>query len=210
MNETIHILVADDHPIVREGLANVLETQEDFIVLGQAADGLEALQLLEKYPKTEVLLLDLEMPNMDGVALIQEIKKRQLPIQVIIFTVFDTDDRIISAIKAGAKGYLLKGASREEIFQAIRVVHGGGSLLQPVIASKLFQHISEGNETLTSRELEVLITLAEGQTNKQIADQLFISERTVKFHVSAILNKLGAHNRTEAVKIAAERGLISR
>ena len=127
----------------------------------------------------------------------------------MFFTVFDTDERILSAIKAGAKGYLLKGASRQEIFEAIRTVAKGGTLLQSVIASKLMQHISDGVEKPSLRELEVLKWMAKGLKNKQIAEELFISERTVKFHVSAILSKLGAKNRTEAVQIGVKKGFVS-
>lgn len=207
MSNKIKIVVADDHPIVREGLISVLETQDDFEVVGEAENGKIALSVLDKL-KADILLLDLEMPKLDGVSVIQKLKSENNPIHIIVFTVFDSDDRIISAIKAGAKGYLLKGASRDEIFQAIRVVSKGGSLLQPIIASKLFQHISDKTSSLSTREMEVLKLLAKGLTNLEIADQLFISERTVKFHVSSILSKLSAHNRTEAVKIAVERGII--
>lgn len=208
MTEPIKIFLADDHPIVRDGLRSILETQDDFLIVGEANDGAEALRLLQEYP-ADILFLDLGMPNKDGVAVIQELQARQSATHVIVFTVFDTDERIVSAIRAGAKGYLLKGASREAIFQAIRVVHQGGSLLQPVVASKLMDHLQDGIEKLSPRELEVLQRLAKGDTNAYIAQTLFITERTVKFHVSAILSKLQAHNRTEAVRIAIERGIIS-
>jgi DNA-binding NarL/FixJ family response regulator len=130
---------------------------------------------------------------------------------VIVFTAFDTDERIMGAVQAGAKGYLLKGAPREELFNAIRVVHEGGSLLQPVVASKLLQQLSTEQEVpvaLTRREMEVLQLLAQGKPNKEIAEDLVITVRTVKFHISAILRKLGAGNRTEAVAVAAQQGLI--
>jgi NarL family two-component system response regulator LiaR len=131
---------------------------------------------------------------------------------VIVFTAFDTDERIVKAVQAGAQGYLLKGVPRDEIFNAIRVVHAGGALLQPVIASKLLRQVSRDAQPepdpLTERELEVLRLMAQGQMNKEIAAALVISERTVKFHVSAILSKLGAGNRTEAVTLAAQQGLI--
>lgn len=207
MKQTIRIFVVDDHPVVREGLVAVLETQEEFSVIGEASNGEEALPLLlEK--KADILFLDLAMPKMDGVQLIEALQTEGSTTKVIIFTIFDTDERIITAIKAGAKGYLLKGASRQEIFDAVRVVNAGGSLLQPTVADKLFQHISQDISPLTARELEVLKTLSKGLTNREIAQQLFISERTVKFHVSAILSKLQVQNRTEAVQIAVKRGLI--
>ncbi|HZU67130.1 MAG TPA: response regulator transcription factor [Ktedonobacteraceae bacterium] len=253
----IRILLADDHPIVREGLRAVLETQPDFEVIGtpqQAADGEEALRLsLELQP--DILLLDLEMPVIDGVETIRRLRQRvrqqsaqgrqKTAPRIIVFTAFDNDERIISALEAGADGYLLKGAPREDIFNAIRVTMQGGSLLQPVVASKLLRHMGQhrgaGNfnrtpgaiqsgtgdhsresmdrargrpyedipfEALTERELEVLALLAQGMPNKEIAVRLTISERTAKFHVSSIMGKLGATNRTEAVSLAAQRGLI--
>ena len=227
----IRILLADDHPIVREGLRAVLETQPDFEVVGtpqQAASGDEALRLaLELQP--DILLLDLEMPVMDGVETIRRLRQQavsraqtdeQSRPRVIVFTAFDNDERIIAALAAGANGYLLKGAPRDDIFHAIRVTMQGGSLLQPVIASKLLRHMGqhEGSrsgaeqptyETLTERELEVLTLLAQGMPNKEIAAHLVISERTAKFHVSSIMGKLGATNRTEAVALAAQKGLIT-
>ncbi len=208
MKDKIKIFLADDHPIVRDGLRSVLETQDDFLIVGEANDGLEVLaQLADLAP--DILFLDLGMPNKDGVAVIQEIQQKKIPVHVIVFTVFDTDERILSAIRAGAKGYLLKGASRNDIFNAIRVVYQGASLLQPLIAQKLLNHLNDKVEKLSPRELEVLRVLAKGDTNAYIAQTLFISERTVKFHVSSILSKLHAHNRTEAVRIAIEQGIIS-
>ena len=249
----IRILLADDHPIVREGLRAVLETQPDFEVIGtpqQAANGDEALRLsLELQP--DILLLDLEMPVMDGVETIRRLRQRiqqqnaqgqqKSSPRIIVFTAFDNDERIISALEAGADGYLLKGAPREDIFNAIRITMQGGSLLQPFVASKLLRHMgqhresgdfnrsqsehsrefsrSQGDhkgpyddipyEALTERELEVLALLAQGMPNKEIAIRLIISERTAKFHVSSIMGKLGATNRTEAVSLAAQRGLIT-
>lgn len=209
MSEKIRILLADDHPIVREGLRMIVEMQPDFEVVGEAANGGEAVAFLEQSgERVDILLLDLDMPVMDGVEVIRALKESEVSTRVIVFTVFDTDERIMSAIKAGAKGYLLKGASRQEIFEAIRVVYGGGSLLQPVIASKLMQQLSDGVEKPTLRELEVLKWLAKGLKNREIAGELFVSERTVKFHVSSILNKLGAKNRTEAVQIGVKRGFV--
>lgn len=207
MSEKIKIFVADDHPIVREGLVAVLETQADFEIVGEAADGQAVIEtVVETNP--DILFLDLAMPRKDGVQVIEFLQQHNSPIKVIIFTVFDTDERIITAIKAGAKGYLLKGASRQEIFNAVRVVSQGGSLLQPAIASKVFQHISQEVASLSPREMEVLKLLSKGLKNSTLAEELFISERTVKFHVSAILGKLGVKNRTEAVQLAIKRGLI--
>jgi DNA-binding NarL/FixJ family response regulator len=210
MSESIRILVADDHPVVLDGLVAILSTQPDFDVAGTAKNGVELVRkAAELHPN--VILTDLEMPQMDGVEAIREIRTAQPQIEFIAFTAFDTDERIVGAVQAGAKGYLLKGAPRDEIFKAIRVVSSGGSLLEPVVASKLLQHMrgDEGSlDNLTEREMEVLHLLAQGKPNKEIAGELFITERTVKFYVSAILSKLGAGNRTEAVAIAAQRGLI--
>ncbi len=212
--ETIRILIADDHPVVRDGLAAILSTQADLQVVGEAAKGPEVLaQVAALQP--DIILLDLEMPELDGVEVLRQVRLEFPETQAIIFTAFDTDDRILSAVRAGAKGYLLKGVAREEIFRAIREVKRGGSLLQPVVASKLIEHIHTSQDEaerfvpqLTEREMEVLRLLAQGKNNKEIAAQLVITVRTVKFHVSSILRKLNAGNRTEAVTLAAGLGLI--
>ena len=211
----IRILVADDHPIVRDGLVAVLSTQPDFEVVGEAADGRQVVeQALALRP--DVIMLDLEMPEVDGVQALEQLRKLGQSVRAVVFTAFDTDERILSALRAGAKGYLLKGAPREELFNAVRVVHAGGSLLQPVVASRLLERFSEAvpllaaPEQLTPRELEVLAWVAQGHPNKEIAERLAISQRTVKFHVSSIMGKLGAANRTEAVALAVQQGLIER
>jgi len=228
----IRILLADDHPIMREGLRAVLETQPDFEIVGtpaQAANGEEALRLALEL-KPDILLLDLEMPVMDGVETIRRLRRQMANAQksgeqssphVIVFTAFDNDERIIAALEAGANGYLLKGAPREDMFHAIRVTMQGGSLLQPVIASKLLRHMGQHRgtplaasqqpayEVLTERELEVLGLLAQGMPNKEIAAHLIISERTAKLHISSMMGKLGATNRTEAVALADQKGLIT-
>lgn len=208
----IRILVADDHPMLREGLVAVLSTQPDFEVVGEAADGSEAVRLAEAL-RPDVILLDLEMPGTDGVAALERLRDSGSEVRAVVFTAYDTDERILGALRAGARGYLLKGASRAEIFDAVRTVYAGGSLLQPGVTARVLEHLGRGDEgaranQLTPRELEVLDLISEGLQNSEIAERLFVTERTVKFHVSSILAKLGADNRTEAVAIAARRGLI--
>jgi two-component system, NarL family, response regulator LiaR len=207
---TIRILIADDHPVVRDGLVAILSTQPDFEIVGAAASGQEAVELASTV-EPDILLVDLEMPGMDGVEVIHQVKTANSNIQAIVFTAFDTDERILGAVKAGATGYLLKGAPREELFKAIRLARQGGSLLQPLVASRLLHHVAtEPHQVpaLTARESEVLQLLAQGKTNKEIAETLVVTERTAKFHVSSILDKLGANNRTEAVTLAAQLGLV--
>jgi NarL family two-component system response regulator LiaR len=215
-SSAIRLLIADDHPVVRDGLAAMLGTQPDFAVVATAANGSEAVRLSAQL-KPDVVLLDLEMPEMDGVEALARIRAASPAVRALVFTAFDTDERILGAVRAGAQGYLLKGAPRDELFRAVRVISQGGSLLQPVVASRLLQRMAgparpanpPPTAALTSRETQVLRLMAQGLVNKEIAIQLAISERTVKFHVSAILSKLGAGNRTEAVRLAVQRGLVA-
>jgi len=208
----IRIAIADDHPVVREGLVAMLETEADFQVVGTAATGTEAVALVAR-TDPDVMLLDLELPELDGVAVLRRLVAEVARVRVIVFTVFDTDERIIAAVEAGAAGYLLKGAPRAELFAAVRTVAAGGSLLASVASSAVLRRVRgevpPGGPSLTLREREVLETLARGLGNKQIAAELGVSERTVKFHVSSLFAKLGAGNRTEAVTIAARAGLVS-
>ena len=208
----IRIAIADDHPVVREGLVAMLETEPDFEVVGTAATGAEAAALVARVDP-DVMLLDLELPELDGVGVLRRLAAEGARVRVIVFTVFDTDERIIAAVEAGAPGYLLKGAPRGELFAAVRTVAAGGSLLAPVASSAVLRRVRgeapTGGPSLTPREREVLQGLARGLGNKQIAARLGVSERTVKFHVSSLFEKLGAGNRTEAVTIAARAGLVS-
>lgn len=211
---TIRILVSDDHPVVLDGLVAILSTQPDFEVIGAATSGEIALDLARGL-LPDVLLLDLEMPGMNGVEVLRALQNEGIDVRAIVFTAFDTDENIFNAVQAGAKGYLLKGAPREELFRAIRVVNEGGSLLQPIVMTKLLQHIRQERdapqrEPLSPREKDVLRLMVRGLQNKEIAVDLVITERTVKFHVSSILAKLGAGNRTEAVTIALQEGLVEK
>jgi DNA-binding NarL/FixJ family response regulator len=222
MDRAIRIVVVDDHPIVREGLVAVLGTQPDMAVVGAAGTGAEGVEVVNA-TRPDIVLLDLEMPAMDGVEALKRMRSGYAEVRAIVFTAFDTDERIMQAVRAGAQGYLLKGTPRQEIFDAVRVVHSGRSLLHPVAASSLLRHIREGTKAapveegasrrsvpaLTSREQEVLGLLARGLQNKEMAVELEVSIRTVKYHVSSILNKLNAGNRTEALAIAMQQGLVS-
>ncbi len=199
--------------MVLDGLVALLGTQPDFRVIGAANSGQEVLRALQDEPP-DVLLLDLAMPDMDGVEVLRTARELIPDLKVIIFTAFDTDERIVGALQAGAQGYLLKDSRRDELFRAVRVVSTGGSLLQPVVASKFLRSLRDNRtdrgvvDQLTAREHDVLGLMAQGKTNQEIATELVITERTVKFHVSSILSKLDASNRTEAVSIAAQQGLI--
>jgi len=213
--KAIRILIADDHPVVRDGLAAMLGTQPDFAVVALAADGQAAVRLAAEL-QPDIVLLDLEMPELDGVEALARMRAASPGVRALVFTAFDTDERILGALRAGAQGYLLKGAPRDELFRAVRVVSQGGSLLQPVVASKLLQRMASpaapppaASGAITAREAQVLRLMAHGRANKEIAAELVISERTVKFHVSSILAKLGASNRTEAVRLAVQRGLVA-
>lgn len=207
MGDVIRILVCDDHPVVREGLVAMLGTQPDLAVVGQAASGPEAVHAALKL-RPDILLLDIELPGFDGVEATWRVREQAPESRIVVLTAFDRDEQIVGAIRAGAAGYLLKGAPREELFRAIRVVHAGGSLIEPVAASRLFRQMREEPDALTPRETEVLELLAGGGSNKHIAEALSVSERTVKFHVSSILSKLDASNRTHAAAVARDRGLI--
>lgn len=204
----IRVMVVDDHPIVRQGLVAVLEDEPDFEVTGSAGSAEAALALID-HTQADVILLDLELPGMDGVAAIPYLLEALPGGKVVVFTAYATDQRVFGAIRAGAKGYLLKGASTAEIARAVRAVHAGESYLEPRIAGMLLQEVRAPRHTsLSQRELGVLRLITAGLSNKQIARSLSITERTVKFHVTSILKKLDADNRARAVAIALERALL--
>jgi DNA-binding NarL/FixJ family response regulator len=204
----IRVLIVDDHPIVREGVSAVLERERDIRVVGTANTAAEGLREAARL-RPDVVLLDLKLPDSDDVDGITSFA-RQHP-GIVVFTAHDSDDEVLRAIHGGAKGYLLKGSPAAEIAQAIRQVHAGESYLSPSIAAKLVRTVNQPrgrSGMLSPRERGVLRLVAAGQSNRQIAEALSISERTVKFHVTAIFNKLGADNRAQAVAIAAQRGII--
>jgi len=206
----IRIVVVDDHPIVRQGLVAALEDEADFAVAGVAASAEDALALATSL-QPDVVLLDLELPGMGGVAAIPRLLDACPTVRVLVFTAYDTEERVLGALKAGAKGYLLKGATAAEIARAVRAVAAGGSALEPRIAARLVTEMSAPRSAarhLTTREREVLHLIAAGQSGKQIARSLGISERTVKFHTAALMRKLGADNRAQAVALALQRGLL--
>jgi DNA-binding NarL/FixJ family response regulator len=205
----IRVLVVDDHPVVREGLEAILEDDPEFEVAGSVGSAEDAIAAAAR-SSPDVVLLDLELPGMSGVDAIPKIAEGAPDARVIILTAYDTEDRILGAIRAGARGYLLKGASAEEIARAIRAVHAGESFLAPRVAAKVLTQVRTPRRStvLSARERAVLRLVADGRSTKQIADTLGISERTVKFHVRSIMNKLGAETRAQAVAKAGRRGLL--
>lgn len=201
----VRVLVADDHVTVREGLSAIIGRQADMEIVGEAANGREAVELWQSL-HPDVTLLDVRMPEQDGVASITEIRQREPSARIIVLTTFDTDNDIARAIGAGAKGYLLKDAKREELLDAIRRVHQGETVIPPSLVAKLAAGMS--SEPLTVRELDVLQLLALGKSNKEIGLKLYISDTTVRSHIRGIFAKLNVLSRTEAVAVATRRGLI--
>ncbi len=204
----IRLVIADDHPVVRDGLRAMLESQADFEVIGEAADGEAAARLaIEMQP--DLILMDLRMPVMDGVSAIHEIKRCLPAVQVLVLTTYDSDSDILPAIEAGATGYLLKDCTREELFHAVRAARDGEPVLAPAVAKRLIGKMRlPAEEKLSSRELEVLQWVAGGASNSEIAARLHISQATVKSHLIHIFGKLGVSDRTAAVTVALQRGLI--
>jgi DNA-binding NarL/FixJ family response regulator len=205
----IRVLIADDHPVVREGLAGMLAGQPDFEVVGMAANGEMAL-VLHNELSPDVTLMDLQMPGRDGVGAIEAIKARNSSAQILVLTTYDSDADILRAIEAGATGYLLKDTPREELFRAIRATAAGDSVLAPTVTARLMTRMrSPAEENLSAREIEVLQLVARGNSNKEVGRALHISTATVKTHLIHIYNKLGVDDRTAAVTAAIERKIIA-
>ena len=206
-DETIRVVVVDDHPVVRDGLVGMLSGQPDITVVGQAADGRDAL-LQVQHHDPDVVLMDLRMPDMDGVEAITELQRRGHRARILVLTTYDRDDDIVPAIEAGATGYLLKDTPRDDLFRAVRATSRGESTLTPSVASRLMGRMRGAPQTLSAREVEVLKLVARGRTNRQIGRAMHVSEATVKTHLLRAYDKLGVNDRTAAVVTALERGLL--
>lgn len=212
MTQKIRIVIADDHPIVRRGLRTLLKTQGDMELVGEAENGQEAVQMATQLAP-DIIVMDLQMPVVDGLSAIRQLQQAAATTRIVVLTSFPDDDRVFSAIKAGATGILLKDSPPKELLDAIRRVHQGESALHPTIAMKVLREIKQPShripegEALTPRELEVLGFLALGMTNSEIADKLQVSVRTVTTHVRTILDKLHLSNRTQAALFAQEKGI---
>ena len=211
----INVLLVDDHAVLRDGLSNIISLEEDMEVVGQASSGAEALSMIEEL-QPDVVLMDINMPGMSGVEAIRRIRAKDQKVAVLVLTMFDRDEYLYESIRAGATGYLLKDAPSSDVIDAIRSASRGESTLHPVMARKLLDNISGGKKTdrgsnedsLTPRELDVLNLMVKGLSNKEIAEQLFISDKTVKIHVSNILKKLRVKSRSQAIIYAIQHELV--
>ena len=201
----IRILTVDDHPMLREGIAALVASQPDMKLVAEASTGREALEQFRKH-RPDLTLMDLQMPDMDGIEAMAAICSEFPDARVIVLTTYKGDVQVLRALKAGARAYLLKGLLRKELLETIRAVHAGQKVIPPEVAAELADHVVD--DSLTAREIDVLRLIALGNANKLIADQLGITEDTVKGHVKNILSKLGASDRTHAVTIAVKRGII--
>lgn len=213
--DKIRVLIVDDHPLVRQGIATFIEAQDDIELAAEASNGNEAIARVEKV-EPDVVLMDLVMPELDGVSATREIKARFPQVKVLVLTSFVNDEQIIPALQAGASGYLLKDIAADQLMDAIRATHRGGTPLAPEAAKRLVEGVrvmhdeeSDKLSMLSEREREVLALLGQGLSNKEISAKLVISEKTVKFHVSGLLNKLQVSDRTQAALFAAKHGLSS-
>ncbi|MFF7755075.1 response regulator [Streptomyces sp. NPDC007971] len=208
---TISLLIADDHPVVRDGLRGMFDSAPGFTVLGEAANGVEAVDRAATLDP-DVILMDLRMPGGSGVDAIRELTSRGARARVLVLTTYDTDSDTLPAIEAGATGYLLKDAPRDELFTAVRAAAEGRTVLSPAVASRLVDAVRSprqpGAEPLSAREREVLVLVARGTSNREIARELFISEATVKTHLTHLYAKLGVKDRAAAVAVAYDRGIL--
>ncbi|MFC8724911.1 response regulator [Streptomyces bacillaris] len=211
---TITLVLVDDHPVVRDGLRGMFTAEPGFEVLGEAANGVDALDVVGRHDP-DVVLMDLRMPGGGGVAAIAELTRRGARAKVLVLTTYDTDSDTLPAIEAGATGYLLKDAPREELFAAVRAAADGRSVLSPAVASRLMTRVrtpaapaAPADSALSAREREVLVLVARGTTNREIAAELFISEATVKTHLTHIFAKLGTKDRAAAVAVGYDRGIL--
>ncbi|WP_018680585.1 response regulator [Actinokineospora enzanensis] len=205
----IRLLIVDDHPVVRDGLRGMFSADPRFEVLGEAGDGAEAIAAGERL-RPDVILMDLRMPRTDGVTAIRELARRGVPARVLVLTTYDTDSDVLPAIEAGATGYLLKDAPRDELFRAVEAAAQGQAVLSPAVATRLMGQMRQpASEPLSQREIEVLELVARGSTNREAAQQLFISEATVKTHLLHVYAKLGVSDRAAAVATAFSRGYLT-
>jgi len=203
--DRIRILIVDDHPLLREGIVSLVEKQADMLIVAEASNGKEAVQLFQQHIP-DITLMDLRLPGMDGIDAMTSIVAQFPNAKIIVLTTFSGDTQILRALKAGARGYLLKELMRKELLEAIRTVQAGRKRIPPEIAAQIAEHASD--TTLTRREIEVLQLVACGNPNKLVADKLAVTEDTIKMHVKSILSKLGANDRTHAVTIAVKRGIM--
>lgn len=210
MPEPVRILIVDDHPIVRSGLRGVLSGEPGFIVVGEAADGAEALTLAGRLAP-DVVLMDLRMPGMGGVDAIRSLSRSHPRVRVLVLTTYDTDSDVLPALEAGATGYLLKDAPRDELVRGVRAAANGETVLSPSVAERLIRQVRQpAPEALSRREVQVLELIANGASNREAAEALFVSEATIKTHLLHIYNKLGVRDRAAAVGEAYRRGLLAR
>ena len=201
----IRILTVDDHPLLREGIAFLVKSQQDMDLVAEASDGEEAIEQFRRH-RPDVTLMDLRMPNLNGTEAISRIRNEFPDAKIIVLSTYAGDVQVLKAIKAGARGYIVKGHVHRELLDAIRSVHAGHKRIPPEIAAELAEHAAD--DQLSAREIAVLRLIGEGNANKQIADKLSIAETTVKNHISNILSKLGANDRAHAVTVALQRGII--
>ncbi|HOA77387.1 MAG TPA: response regulator transcription factor [Thermosynergistes sp.] len=203
----IRAILADDHPLTREGLRSYLEHESDIQLVGEAADGIAAWDLIER-ELPDVALLDIRMPGEDGISLARKVRERKLPVAVLMLTTYDAQQYVLAALRAGAKGYVLKTATPDDLIQAIRTVASGGVYLDREVSSSV-KAVDFMPESLSPREQEVLLLAGRGLSSKEVASQLIISERTVQTHLASIYDKLGARNKTEALLLALKYGVVT-